>query len=87
VDGSLSDITGFVALVHSCFENINAIQRRVESKKIMEREDWHELHIDGKTGRRVLSHFSIFEHPHERRTAIMLTQVNYDVIFHTPYSK
>jgi hypothetical protein len=76
-----SDITGSVALVQSCFENITAAYRKVQIQQILASADWHEHHRDSKTGRRVLSHAKELEHPHEKTTAVLLTQVNYDVIF------
>jgi hypothetical protein len=76
-----SDITGFVALVQSCFENLTAVYRKTQIQNILASAGWHEHHRDSKTGRRVLSHSAELEHAHEKTTAILLTQVNYDVIF------
>lgn len=76
-----SDITGLVAVFHSCFEKISAAQRKIQITKILSAKDWHEHYKDKATGRRVLSETELIEHQHELNTAVCLAQINYDVIF------
>jgi hypothetical protein len=59
----------------------NARARRNEIQRILKATDWYVHYIDKKTGRRVLSDLNRIEHDHERRTAINLARMNYDVVF------
>ncbi|HEX9512256.1 MAG TPA: hypothetical protein VF939_17310 [Puia sp.] len=76
----LLNISLFSAAIKACREAINARIRRNEIQKLLA-ADWFEHYRDKKTGRRVLSESKFIEHDHERRTAICLAQMNYDVIF------
>lgn len=76
-----SDITGLIALFHSCFERIKAKDRKKKIDKIISSFEWFEHYKDKVTGRRVLSETRLIEYRHELVTAIYLAQSNYDVIF------
>lgn len=75
------DITLLIPIIHSCFEKIAAVQRKVYIAKILAAKDWHEHYRDKATGRKVLSETEFIEHQHELITAICLAQINFDVIF------
>jgi len=77
----LIDINVFVLALRAFHDAIDASVRRNEIKRILTGIDWIEHHKDKYTGRRVLSESSVIEYDHEKRTAICLTQVNYDVVF------
>jgi hypothetical protein len=76
-----SDITGMVALIQACFKYISSVHKKEQIKKLLSAKDWYEIHKEAKTGRRVLSSSAVMEHEHEKVTAIILTRMNYDVIF------
>ena len=77
----VSDVTGFITLIQSCFEAVSKVYRKAQIQKILNTGDLHEHYKDGKTERRVLAHSNVLEHKHEKATAILLAQVNYDVVF------
>jgi hypothetical protein len=76
-----SDITGIIPVIHSCFEKLSAVQRKSQIAKILATKDWYCHYQDKVNGRRVLSETELIEHQHELTTAILLSQVDYDVIF------
>ena len=77
----LVEITGFIAAVRAYYRSINAKSKRKEVERILTLSDWCEHYKDKQTGRRVLSESPRIEHEHERRTAISLAHMNYDVVF------
>lgn len=70
----------FLTAIQSCRDAVNTRIRRNEIQKLLT-GDWVEHYKDKKTGRQVLSESQFIEHEHERRTAISLAQMNYDVLF------
>jgi len=76
----LLNISLFAAAIKACREAVTARIRRAEIQKLLA-IGWFEHYKDKKTGRRVLSESNFIEHDHEKRTAICLAQMNYDVIF------
>lgn len=77
----LVDITGFISAVRAYYRSANAKSKRREVQKILTLSEWCEHYKDKQTGRRVLSESLRIEHEHERRAAIILAQMNYDVVF------
>lgn len=75
------NIIPFITAIKAYRNAINARMRRNEIQKILAFTDWFEHYKDKKTGRRVLSESKTIEHEHERRTAICLAQMNYDIVF------
>jgi hypothetical protein len=62
----------------------NAIDKNVkakEIKKLLNNQDFHILHIDKITNRKVIAEFKEFEFKHEETTAIKLCSIGFDVIF------
>jgi hypothetical protein len=62
----------------------NAIDKNVkakEIKKLLNNPDFHILHIDKITNRKVVAEFKEFEFKHEETTAIKLCSIGFDVIF------
>lgn len=76
-----SDFTGLIALFHACFERISATQRKKQIERLLSAANWFEHYKDKTTGRRVLAEDEKMEFPDELVTAIVLTQINYDVVF------
>lgn len=79
--GLLVNIEFFVLAIKAFYKAANARERKDQIKRILKAKDWVEHYKDKSTGRRVLSESSVIEYDHEKRTAICLTQVNYDVVF------
>jgi hypothetical protein len=77
----LVDITFFISAIKACYKGANVRARKNEIQRILAAADWYVHYTDKKTGRRVLSESILIEHEHERRTAIALAQMNYDVVF------
>jgi hypothetical protein len=77
----LIDLTLFTSIIKAYRAATNARARRNEIQRILRAADWYVHYTDKKTGRRVLSDINRIEHDHERRTAINLAQMNYDVVF------
>ena len=77
----LVDITFFISAIKAYYKGVNVRARRNEIQRILAAADWYLHYTDKKTGRRVLSESILIEHEHERRTAIALAQMNYDVVF------
>lgn len=77
----LVDIKRFIALISAYRLAIDPAARRKAVQKILTNIDWYIHYFDKKTGRKVLSESNRIQHDHERRTAIRLAQVNYDVLF------
>jgi hypothetical protein len=76
----LINISLFSIAIKACRDAVNIRIRRNEIQKLLA-GDWVEHYKDKRTGRRVLSESEFIEHEHERRTAICLAQMNYDVLF------
>ena len=77
----LVDITFFISAIKAYYKGANARAKRNEIQRILAAADWYVHYTDKRTGRRVLSESILIEHEHERRTAIGLAQMNYDVVF------
>jgi hypothetical protein len=77
----LIDITAFISVIKAYYNAVNIKNRKLEVQKILSLPHWHEHYKDKQTGRRVLSELNRIEHEHERRTAICLAQMNYDIVF------
>lgn len=56
-------------------------QRKIHIANLLKDAIWHVHYSDTKTGRRVLSHSPSLQHRHEEQTAVLLSKMNYDVIF------
>lgn len=76
-----ADITGLIPVFHACFERISAAHRKKQIEKLLAASEWFEHYKDKGCGRRVLSETEFVEHQHELNTAILLAQIDYDVIF------
>jgi hypothetical protein len=76
-----TDFIGLISLIQSCFEKINASQRKTQIKKILHASVWHEQYQDRVTKCRVLSENELIEHKHELATAILLTKIGFDILF------
>jgi hypothetical protein len=62
----------------------NAIEKNVkakEIKKLLSNPNFHILHKDKITNRKVIAEFKEFEFKHEETTAIKLNSIGFDVIF------
>jgi hypothetical protein len=77
----LIDITIFIYIIKAYYDAITLKKRKSEVQKLLSLPHWHDHYRDKKTGRRILSESIRIEHEHERRTAICLAQMNYDIIF------
>jgi hypothetical protein len=77
----LIDVTFFTSAIKAYCAATNVRARRNEIQRILKLTDWCVHYTDKKTGRRVLSELNGIEHDHERRTAINLARMNYDVVF------
>jgi hypothetical protein len=77
----LVNLAFFMSAIKAYQTAANARSKRNEIQKILSAADWYVHYTDKKTGRRVLSESIRIEYDHERRTAINLAQMNYDVVF------
>lgn len=82
-DASLAilDIIAFISAITAYYNSTDVKGRQKAIQKVLNLEDWHEHYRDRKTGRRVLSELPGFKHLKELRSAILLAQTDYDVVF------
>ena len=77
----LVNLAFFVSAIKAYQTATNVRSKRNEIQRILSAGDWYVHYTDKNTGRRVLSESIRIEYDHERRTAINLAQMNYDVVF------
>jgi hypothetical protein len=75
------DLTGFLALLHRCFEAVGANRRQMAIDKLLGLTDWVIVYTDKHTLRRVFTEKEDMDHEHEIQTAKALCQKDYDVLF------
>ena len=78
---ALLDIAIFISAVKAYYNAINGKSRQRAIQKILNLWDWHEHYKDRNTGRRVLSELPKLRYANELRSARMLAQMDYDVVF------
>ncbi|HEY4064911.1 MAG TPA: hypothetical protein VGM30_23570 [Puia sp.] len=77
----LINIIFFASAIKAYSDAVTAASRKQEVQRILAATDWFVHYQDKKTGRRVLSESICIQYDHEKRTAICLARMNYDVVF------
>jgi hypothetical protein len=75
------DIVLFASAIKVYYNSTNITDRQKAIQRILNLLDWNEHYRDKRTGRRVLSELPQFKYINELRTATILAQMNYDIVF------
>jgi hypothetical protein len=72
---------GFIATLRLINNAIDKNAKAKEIKKLLNNPNFHILHKDKITNRKVIAEFTKFEFKHEETTAVKLNSIGFDVIF------